>query len=93
MGHPPRLNAVLEFTIFVNREFLLQPNYSPENHQSDIFDMFQLQHLAFLKFVIVSNDPDLTTRTRQSSQAGRIMSFDQFLQTLSSRECYPTSSM
>ena len=27
-----RLDAVLEFTIFVNREFLLQSNYSLENH-------------------------------------------------------------
>jgi len=77
-----RLDAVLEFTIFVAREFLMQPNYAPENHQSDIFDMFQLQYLAFDKFVIVSSDSDLTNRTRQSSQADRIMSFDQFLQTL-----------
>ena len=77
-----RLDAVLAFTIIVNREFLLQPNYSLENHQSDIFDMFQLQYLAFDRFVIVSNDPDLTTRTQQSTQADRIMSFDQFLQTL-----------
>jgi predicted nucleic acid-binding protein len=36
-----RLDAVLEFTIFITREFLLQPNYSLDNHQSDIFDMFQ----------------------------------------------------
>ena len=77
-----RLDAVLEFTIFVNREFLLQPNYSLENHQSDIFDMFQLQYLAFDRFVIVSNDSDLSTRTRHSSQADRIMPFDQFLQSL-----------
>jgi len=77
-----RLDAVLEFTVFVAREFLVQPSYSLENNQSDIFDMFQLQYLAFDRFVIVSNDSDLTNRTRQSSQAHRIMSFDHFLQTL-----------
>jgi hypothetical protein len=32
-----RLDAVLEFTIFVAREFLLR-NYSLEKHQSDVFD-------------------------------------------------------
>jgi hypothetical protein len=54
-----RLDAVLELTMFVTREFLLQPNYSLDNHQSDIFDMFQLQYLAFDRFVIASNGPDL----------------------------------
>jgi len=77
-----RLDAVLEFTIFVTREFLLQPNYSLDNHQSDIFDMFQLQYLALDRFVIVTNDPDLSTRTRHSSQAARIKSFSDFLTTL-----------
>jgi hypothetical protein len=77
-----RLDAVLEFTIFVTREFLLQPNYLLDKHQSDIFDMFQLQYLAFDRFVIVSNDRDLSTRTRHSSQAARIMSFSDFLTTL-----------
>jgi hypothetical protein len=72
---------VLEFTVFVAREFLLR-NYSPEKHQSDVFDQFQLQYLAFDRFVIVSGDPDLSTRTRNSPQAARIMSFDQFLSNL-----------
>jgi hypothetical protein len=76
-----RLDAVLEFTIFVAREFLLR-NYSLEKHHSDVFDQFQLQYLAFDRFVIVSGDPDLLTRTRQSSQAHRIMPFDQFLGSL-----------
>jgi hypothetical protein len=76
-----RLDAVLEFTIFVAREFLLR-NYSLEKHQSDVFDQFQLQYLAMDRFVIVSGDSGLSTRTRQSPQAARIMSFDQFLQTL-----------
>jgi hypothetical protein len=44
--------------------------------------MFQLQYLAFDKYVIVSSDPDLTRKTRRSSQADRILSLDQFLQTL-----------
>jgi len=76
-----RLDAVLEFTIWVTREFLLG-EYSPKKNSSDLFDMFQLQYLAFDKFVIVSSDPDHTHRTQQSSQANRIMSFDQFLETL-----------
>ncbi len=75
-----RLDAVLEFTIFVTREFLLR-NYSAEKHQSDVFDQFQLQYLAMDRFVIVSGDPDLLTRTRRSSQSHRIMSFHQFLRT------------
>lgn len=76
-----RLDAVLEFTIFVVREFLLT-SYSLEGHQSDVFDQFQLQYLALDKFVIVTNDRDLSVRTRQSSQAARIMSFEQFLRSL-----------
>jgi hypothetical protein len=76
-----RLDAVLEFTIFVAREFLLR-NYSLEKHQSDVFDQFQLQYLAFDRFVIVTGDPDLSTRTQRSSQNPRIMSFEQFLQTI-----------
>ena len=76
-----RLDAMLEFTIFVAREFLLR-NYSPEKHQSDVFDQFQLQYLAMDRFVIVSRDPDLLTRIQHSTQAARIMSFDQFLRTL-----------
>jgi len=76
-----RLDAVLDFTIFVTREFLLR-NYSPERHQSDVFDQFQLQYLAMDRFVIVSGDPDLSIRTRRSPQSHRIMSFHQFLRTL-----------
>jgi hypothetical protein len=76
-----RLDAVLEFAIFVTREFLLG-NYSLDKHQSDVFDQFQLQYLAFERFVIVSGDPDLSTRTRHSPQSVRIMSFEQFLKAL-----------
>src|ERR1700688_201748 len=76
-----RLDAVLEFTMFVTREFLLR-NYSPEKHDSDVFDQFQLQYLAMDDFVIVSGDSDLSRRTQQSPQASRIMSFDQFVRTL-----------
>ena len=76
-----RLDAVIEFTIFVVREFLLR-NYNPKKHDGDVFDQFQLQYLAMDRFVIVSRDSDLSNRTQQSSQADRIMSFDQFLRTL-----------
>jgi hypothetical protein len=76
-----RLDAALEFVVFVTREFLLR-NYSPEKHQSDVFDQFQLEYLAVDRFVIVSGDPDLIVRTRQSSQAPRIMTFDHFLGTI-----------
>jgi hypothetical protein len=76
-----RFDAVLEFTTFISREFLIG-NYSLEQHDSDVFDMFQLQYLAMDRFVIVTNDPDLVHRTQHSHQASRIMSFDQFLSTL-----------
>jgi hypothetical protein len=76
-----RLDAVLEFTIFVAREFLLH-SYSLEQHRSDVFDQFQLQYLAMDRFVIVTGDSDLKNRTRRSTQAARIMKFDQFLGTL-----------
>lgn len=76
-----RFDAVLEFTIFISREFLIG-NYSVEQHDSDVFDMYQLQYLAMDRFVIVTNDPDLTHRTQHSHQASRIMTFDQFLSTL-----------
>ena len=76
-----RLDAALEFVTFVSQEFLLR-NYKPERHHSDVFDHFQLLHLALDRFVIVSADPDLLTRTRRSSQASRIMTFAQFLETL-----------
>jgi len=38
-----RLDAVLEFAIFVTKEFLLR-TYSLQKLQSDIFDLFQLEH-------------------------------------------------
>jgi hypothetical protein len=76
-----RLDAAIEFVTFVTKEFLLR-NYNLEKHRSDVFDHFQLLHLALDKFVIVSADPDLLTRTRLSPQASRIMMFGQFLQTL-----------
>jgi hypothetical protein len=77
-GMLTRLDAAIEFTIFITREFLLR-NYSPEKHHSDVFDQFQLQYLAIDRFAIVSGDPDLSKRTARSSQADRIMTFDQFL--------------
>lgn len=76
-----RFDAVLEFTIFISREFLIS-NYSLAEHDSDVFDMYQLQYLAMDRFVIVTHDPDLTHRTQHSDQASRIMTFDQFLSTL-----------
>lgn len=76
-----RLSAALEFVTFVTKEFLLR-NYNLEKHQSDVFDHFQLLHLALDRFVLVSADPDLLTRTRPSPQAFRIMTFAQFLRTL-----------
>ena len=76
-----RLDAVLEFTIFVAREFLIR-NYSPAKHESDVYDQFQLQYLALDRFVIVSGDSDLSKRTTHSTQSGRIMSFQNFLQTI-----------
>lgn len=76
-----RFDAVLEFTIFVAREFLIG-NYSLEEHDSDVFDMYQLQYLAMDRFVIVTSDPDLVHRTQLSHQASRILSFDQFFSKL-----------
>jgi hypothetical protein len=76
-----RLDAALEFVTFVTQEFLLR-NYNLEKHESDVFDHFQLLHLALDRFVIVSADPDLLVRTRSSRQAPRIMTFEQFLATL-----------
>ena len=76
-----RVDAVLEFVTFVTQEFLLR-NYNLKKNQSDVFDEFQLLHLALDRFVIVSADRDLLTRTRRSHQASRIMTFAQFLQTL-----------
>ena len=75
------LDAVFEFTLFVDREFLLR-NYNPEKHDSDVYDQFQLHYLAMDRFVIVTEDTDLLTRTAKSTQAERIQSLDKFLQSL-----------
>ena len=56
-----RLDAVLEFTIFVAREFLTG-NYSLEKHWSDVYDQFQLHYLAIDRFIIVSEDSDLSKK-------------------------------
>lgn len=76
-----KFDAVLEFTTFVVREFLTG-TYSIQKHSSDVFDQFQLRYLAMDRFIIVTHDPDLSKRTARSSQAHRIMTFQQFLQTL-----------
>jgi hypothetical protein len=76
-----RLDAVFEFTLFVDREFLLR-RYNPEKHDSDVYDQFQLRYLAMDRFVIVTQDADLFTRTARSSQAERIQSLDKFLRSL-----------
>ena len=76
-----RFDAVFEFTLFVDREFLLR-NYNPEKHDSDVYDQFQLHYLAMDRFVIVTEDTDLLTRTAKSTQAERIQSLDKFLQSL-----------
>ena len=75
------LDAVLELSIFVSRELLLR-KYNVEKHDSDVYDQFQLHYLAVDRFVIVTEDENLRMRTVRSSQAGRIQSFDQFLQSL-----------
>jgi hypothetical protein len=76
-----RLDAVLQFTDFVAREFLTR-NYNLVKHESDVYDQFQLHYLAMDRFVIVSEDRDFRTRTARSTQAERVMSFEQFLGTL-----------
>jgi hypothetical protein len=76
-----RWDAVLEFTTFVVRSFLIG-NFSIERHSSDVFDQFQLRYLAMDRFIIVTNDVDLTKRTAHSLQAERILSFQQFLSRL-----------
>ena len=76
-----RLDAAMEFSIFVVRHFMFH-NYSIDKHLSDASDQIQLFYLAIDRFVVVSSDPDILVRTRQSHQALRIMSFQQFLQTL-----------
>jgi hypothetical protein len=76
-----RLDAVLEFTIYVLREFLTR-EYMLENHGSDVYDQFQLYYLTLDRFIIVSEDSDLTKRTVRSSQANRILPFGTFLRSL-----------
>jgi hypothetical protein len=76
-----RLDAVIEFTIFVTHEFLTR-NYNLEKNDSDVYDQFQLYYLAMERFAIVSNDTDFSLRTSRSHQARRIMSFDEFLKSL-----------
>jgi hypothetical protein len=76
-----RLDAVLEFTIFVTREFLTR-DYNLEKHESDVYDQFQLHYLAMDRFVIVTEDRKIRKRTSLSSQLRRIKSFDEFLKTL-----------
>jgi hypothetical protein len=76
-----RLDAVLEFSSFALREFLLR-QYNLEKHDSDVYDQFQLHHLAMDRFVLVSEDSDMVTRTARSSQRDRIVSFDAFLRSL-----------
>ena len=77
-----RIDAVLRFTAFVLSEFL-EHEYVLENHDSDVFDQFQLHYLALDGFTIVTHDRDLLTRTTGSQQASRIMSFESFLRSLS----------
>ena len=74
-------SAVLEFSTFVAREFLIG-NYSIEKHSSDVFDQFQLRYLAMDRFVVVTNDPDLSKRTQRSLQTARIVTLERFLETL-----------
>jgi len=76
-----KLDASLEFANFVLREFLTS-NYSVEKHASDVYDQFQLRYLAVDRFIVVTDDSDLTKRTVRSSQADRILTFEQFLRTL-----------
>lgn len=76
-----KLDASLEFANFVLREFLMS-NYSVEKHASDVYDQFQLRYLAVDRFIIVTDDSDLTKRNVRSSQADRILTFEQFLRTL-----------
>jgi len=76
-----KLDASFEFGNFVVREFLTK-NYSVEKNASDVCDLFQLRYLGLDRFVIVTADPDLTKRTVRSSQADRILTFEQFLRKL-----------
>jgi hypothetical protein len=73
-----RFDAVLKFTTYVMREFLTR-DYKLENHDSDVYDQFQLHYLAMDRFVLVSEDSDMVTRTAGSTQSDRIVSFTTFL--------------
>lgn len=75
-----RLDAVLEYTTFVAREHLTR-GYNLEKNKSDVYDQFQLHYLVMDRFVIVTEDKKLRTRTARSSQAKRIMSFGEFLES------------
>jgi hypothetical protein len=75
------LDAVLKFTTAVVRDFSIT-NYSIEKRASDALDQFQLRYLAMDKYVLVTNDTPLSTKTAKSSQAHRIMNFENFLRTL-----------
>jgi len=76
-----RIDAVLRFTFWVLRESLLC-RYAYDQHESDIYDQFQLHYLAAERYVFVTNDQKLRNRTSEFSQADRILSFEQFLKTL-----------
>lgn len=76
-----RLDAALEYTAFVAREHLTR-NYNLEKNKSDVYDQFQLHYLAMDRFIIVSEDRNLRSRTARSSQAKRIVSFHEFLKSL-----------
>ena len=51
-------------------------------NDSDVFDQFQLHHLALDGYVIVTHDKKMSERTATSPQASRIMSFEDFLRSL-----------
>ncbi len=76
-----KIDAVIRFTSWVVCESLLR-YYTYAKHESDVYDEFQLYYLADEKYVIVTNDQKLRHRTLESSQASRILSFDQFVKSL-----------
>lgn len=76
-----KIDAVLQFTLWVLHESLVR-KYAYDKHDSDVYDQFQLHYLADERYVFVSNDKKLRNRTADSSQASRILSFDQFMRRL-----------
>ncbi len=76
-----KIDAVLRFTFWVVRESLLR-SYAYSRHDSDVYDQFQLHYLADERYVFVTNDHKLRNRTTESSQASRILCFDQFMKGL-----------